>query len=117
MPALLAPALFVLMWSTGWVVAKLATPHAGPLTFLTLRYAAALMLLAPVALLSGARWPRDPAQWGGALVRRTVARWSRWCRVPGRDGGGPAWHGARFSAPGRRHISPGRGPSRRSWRR
>lgn len=68
MPALLAPALFVLMWSTGWVVAKLATPHAGPLTFLTVRYAAALMLLAPVALLSGARWPRGSAQWGGALV-------------------------------------------------
>ncbi|MFL1876881.1 DMT family transporter [Hansschlegelia beijingensis] len=68
MPSLIAPALFVLMWSTGWVVAKFATPHAGPLTFLTLRYVCALALLAPVAFLAGARWPRRPSEWGGALV-------------------------------------------------
>ena len=68
MPSLIAPALFVLMWSTGWVVAKFAAPHAGPLTFLTLRYLGALALLAPVAFLVGTRWPRRPSEWGGALV-------------------------------------------------
>jgi hypothetical protein len=34
----IAPALFVLLWSTGWIVAKYASPHADPLTFLSMRF-------------------------------------------------------------------------------
>ena len=33
------PWLFVLIWSTGFVVARLAMPHAPPFGFLTLRFA------------------------------------------------------------------------------
>ena len=44
------PALFVALWSTGFIGARLGLPHAGPLTFLALRYALAAGLLALVAL-------------------------------------------------------------------
>ena len=33
------PALFVLLWSTGWITARYAVDHAEPLTFLALRHA------------------------------------------------------------------------------
>ena len=33
------PAVFVLIWSTGFIVAKFGLPYAPPLTFLVLRYA------------------------------------------------------------------------------
>jgi len=46
----LFPALFVLLWSTGFVGARYAMPHAEPFTFLSLRYALALAILLPVAL-------------------------------------------------------------------
>lgn len=63
-PALLrlgAPALFVLLWSTGFIGAKLGLPHAGPLTFLALRFVIAAALLAVTALVTRAPWPRQPA--------------------------------------------------------
>lgn len=47
------PAVFVLLWSTGFIGARYAMPHAEPFTFLVLRFVLALALLAPVALLSG----------------------------------------------------------------
>ncbi|MBB3996290.1 DMT family transporter [Aureimonas pseudogalii] len=46
----LFPAFFVLLWSTGFVGARYAMPHAEPFTFLSLRYALALAILLPVAL-------------------------------------------------------------------
>jgi len=55
----LAPAIFVLLWSTGWVVAKYATFVSEPLTFLSIRYLTAAMLFAGFCLVSGAAWPRD----------------------------------------------------------
>jgi drug/metabolite transporter (DMT)-like permease len=64
----LAPAFFVLIWSTGWIVAKLVTPHADPMTFLVIRYVAAIALLAPLALALGATWPRGRSAWGAALL-------------------------------------------------
>lgn len=53
----LFPALFVLIWSTGWIVAKYASPYAEPLSFLTVRYAAAGVLLAVFCFVIGAKWP------------------------------------------------------------
>jgi drug/metabolite transporter (DMT)-like permease len=52
------PALFVVLWSTGFVGAKLGLPYAGALTFLTLRYWLAAALLALLALAARAPWPR-----------------------------------------------------------
>jgi drug/metabolite transporter (DMT)-like permease len=56
------PALFVFLWSTGFIGAKLGLPHAGPLTFLALRFALAAALLALLALATRAPWPRRPAE-------------------------------------------------------
>lgn len=53
-----APALFVAIWSTGWVSARYGADYADPLTFLTLRYALAFGALAILTLLARATWPK-----------------------------------------------------------
>jgi drug/metabolite transporter (DMT)-like permease len=64
-PALasLAPLLFVVLWSTGFIGAKLGLPDCEPLTLLSLRYAAVLVLMGAVALATRAPWPADRMQW------------------------------------------------------
>ena len=56
------PALFVLLWSTGFIGARLGLPHAGPLTFLSLRYALAAGLLILLAAAMRAPWPRRASE-------------------------------------------------------
>ena len=58
------PILFVVLWSTGFIGAGLGLPHAGPLTFLTLRYALVAALLVLIALVTRAPWPREPRELG-----------------------------------------------------
>ncbi|HEV2677610.1 MAG TPA: DMT family transporter [Aliidongia sp.] len=58
-----APVLFVLLWSTGFIGAKLGLPYAGPLTFLGFRFVLVVALTAPLAVLLGARWPRRLVDW------------------------------------------------------
>ena len=53
------PAIFVLLWSTGFIGAKFGLPHAQPLTFLLLRYVSVLALMLPLAWLARAPWPTD----------------------------------------------------------
>lgn len=55
--AITVPALFVVLWSTGFIGARLGLPHAEPLTFLTLRYIAVIAVMLPIAIAAGARWP------------------------------------------------------------
>src|SRR5690606_26773567 len=57
----LAPALFVLLWSTGWLVARFAVDHADPLTFMAARHALAALAFAVVCLAIGTKWPRSRA--------------------------------------------------------
>jgi drug/metabolite transporter (DMT)-like permease len=57
------PVLFVLLWSTGFIGARLGVPHAPPLLFLTLRFAAVIVLMALVALAMRAPWPRGREAW------------------------------------------------------
>ena len=52
-----APVLFVLLWSTGFIGARYGLPYIEPLTFLALRMAFALVIMASIALVGGARWP------------------------------------------------------------
>ena len=52
-----APVLFVLMWATGFVVARLSAPHADPLTFLSIRFPIAGLCFAAIALALHAPWP------------------------------------------------------------
>ena len=57
------PLLFVVLWSTGFIGAKLGLPDCEPLTLLSLRYAAVLLLMGAVALATRAPWPGDRRQW------------------------------------------------------
>lgn len=57
------PAVFVLIWSTGFVVARLGMPHAPPLSFLSWRYALSVLVLLPWVVLAGVRWPQGRQQW------------------------------------------------------
>lgn len=57
------PALFVLIWSTGFIVARYGMPHAPPLTFLSWRFALSLICFGMWVMLVRAAWPRDVGQW------------------------------------------------------
>jgi len=46
-----APVIFLILWSAGFAVAKIAVSHAAPLTVLALRYCLVVLLLIPVALV------------------------------------------------------------------
>ena len=70
-PSLLAraaPPLFVVLWATGFIAARLVIPHADPLTFLILRYGLAAGLLTLIAAAARAPWPATSAQWRDGMV-------------------------------------------------
>src|SRR4051812_16029741 len=54
----LAP-LFVFLWSTGFISAKLGLPFAGPLTFLSTRYLFVIALMLAATRIFRAPWPQD----------------------------------------------------------
>lgn len=64
----LTPALFVLLWSTGFIGARLGLPYAEPLTFLTLRFVLTTAILGIAAVILRASWPRRLADWGHLAV-------------------------------------------------
>ncbi|HEU4460191.1 MAG TPA: DMT family transporter [Methylibium sp.] len=57
------PALFVLIWSTGFVVARLGMPHAPPIGFLAVRFALSVLCFGVWIALVRAPWPRGRMQW------------------------------------------------------
>ena len=57
------PAVFVLIWSTGFVVAKYGLPYAPPLSFLSIRYAFSLLFFLVWIALARVAWPRGRQQW------------------------------------------------------
>ncbi len=56
------PALFVLIWSTGFIVARYGMPHAPPMTFLVVRYALSIACFLPWILLAKIEWPSSRTQ-------------------------------------------------------
>jgi drug/metabolite transporter (DMT)-like permease len=52
-----APALFVFIWASGYVVAKLAAGYSEPLTFLLWRYTGVIALMSVLAAIARAPWP------------------------------------------------------------
>ena len=56
------PWIFVGIWSTGFVVARLGMPHGPPLTFLSWRYAISVAAFWPGSPWARAAWPRDGQQ-------------------------------------------------------
>ncbi len=88
------PVVFVLIWSTGFVVARFGMPHAPPLTFLALRFA--LSVAAFCLWIGWARvaWPQPGAQWlhlavTGVLVHAGYLG-GVWAAVKGGLGAGTA---------------------------
>jgi len=57
------PWVFVLIWSTGFVVARYGMPHAPPLSFLAIRYALSLLCFGVWIVAARVVFPRDPRQW------------------------------------------------------
>ena len=62
------PLLFVLIWSTGFIVARYGMPHAEPMTFLLMRFVGVLIVLVPVSLWFHAPWPDRALTWRIALA-------------------------------------------------
>lgn len=62
------PALFVVLWSTGFVGAKYGLPYADPFPFLAVRLGIAAVLLALLALMTRSALPRGGVQYGRAAV-------------------------------------------------
>lgn len=56
-----APGIFLLLWSSGFVVLKVGLRYAEPLTFLSLRYAIVIALLLPLAVVLRPPRPRGRA--------------------------------------------------------
>src|SRR3954454_18866823 len=52
-----APALFVILWSTGFIGARYGMPYIEPWTFLALRMGLAIVIMAAIALLADPRRP------------------------------------------------------------
>ncbi|HKX94130.1 MAG TPA: DMT family transporter [Methylibium sp.] len=57
------PLVFVLIWSTGFIVARYGMPHAPPMKFLAVRYALSIACFGLWLLFARAAWPRGGAQW------------------------------------------------------
>jgi drug/metabolite transporter (DMT)-like permease len=59
---LLMPVVFVLIWSTGFVAAKLGMPNSPPFTFLFFRYVFSIVLFLPWIIASRVPWPSSNMQ-------------------------------------------------------
>ena len=57
------PVVFVLIWSTGFIVAKYGLPYAPPLSFLSIRYALSLLCFVAWIALARVTWPQSRKQW------------------------------------------------------
>ncbi|WP_414448310.1 DMT family transporter [Burkholderia sp. 22PA0099] len=98
MPALLAAAAFVALWSTGFVVARAIHPYADPNLYLLARFGGTALLFAAIALVTRARWPVG-REWGrhllaGALLQGFYLGASYWAVAQGLPAGVMALLGA-----------------------
>lgn len=62
------PVVFVLIWSTGFIVARYGMPYAPPFKFLVLRYALSLASFCAWVFVARIRWPAGRSQWGHLAV-------------------------------------------------
>lgn len=57
------PGVFVLIWSTGFIVARYGMPHAPPLSFLAIRYALSALCFGLWIAWARVSWPTSRSQW------------------------------------------------------
>lgn len=62
------PVVFVLIWSTGFIVARYGMPHAPPMGFLSWRYTLSALAFVVWVKLAGATWPQGRAQYGHLAI-------------------------------------------------
>ncbi|MDD2879222.1 MAG: DMT family transporter [Rhodoferax sp.] len=62
------PAVFVLIWSTGFIVARYGMPHAPPFKFLAIRYTLSIACFLLWIVLARVKWPTHPKQWAHLAV-------------------------------------------------
>lgn len=62
------PPFFVVIWATGFIVARSVVPYAEPMTFVFLRFALAGILLTFMAAAAGASWPSTPRAWAETVA-------------------------------------------------
>ncbi|EJO58543.1 EamA-like transporter family protein, partial [Burkholderia multivorans ATCC BAA-247] len=94
----LVAALFVALWSTGFIVARAIKPYADPNLFLLARFAGTAALFAVVALAARAPWPAR-REWprhliAGALLQGVYLGASYWAVAQGLNAGVMALLGA-----------------------
>lgn len=56
------PVVFVLIWSTGFIVARYGMPHAPPFGFLLVRYLLSILCFLPWVLWARVQWPKSQMQ-------------------------------------------------------
>jgi len=64
----LIPALFLLLWATGFSVVKIGLEYAEPLTFLALRYTSVILILLPIQIIYRLPTPHTIRQWVDLLT-------------------------------------------------
>ena len=57
------PVVFVLIWSTGFIVARFGMPQSPPMKFLAVRYALSILCFLPWIVLAKVPWPVKRVQW------------------------------------------------------
>ncbi|WP_310626837.1 EamA family transporter [Limnohabitans sp.] len=62
------PMVFVLIWSTGFIVARYGMPNSPPFTFLLWRYIFSILCFVLWVKWSHVPWPQGRAQWGHLAV-------------------------------------------------
>lgn len=58
-----APAIFLFMWSTGYVAAKFGLGYIEPMTFLALRFACVVAIMAALFVILRPPLPKTPSEW------------------------------------------------------
>jgi drug/metabolite transporter (DMT)-like permease len=116
------PAIFVLLWASGFVVPRAFAPYVAPFTFITARNAGAALVLVLLALALRRPWPETRADclglmWAGALLQGFFLMAGYWAIVDGLAVGFAALIGALqpaltalFAA-----LMVGEGLGRRQW--
>lgn len=63
-----APAGFLFTWSSGFSFGKMGLMYAEPLTFLLIRFIAALLILLPLSFIMRVPWPKKAKDWGHIAI-------------------------------------------------
>lgn len=85
----IAPVLFVVLWSTGFIASKVGGEHAEPFTFLAIRFTLAALLLSPLMLFGVRPSPRAArdAAITGALIHTAYIGGVMWAMRLGMSAG------------------------------